>query len=99
MKIELKNVKFCEWASQETNCFSAIVYADGEPIFTVENDGRGGADIHRACEGHDGQTFRENVKKVEKLIEGKKFRVGEMEFDYDLDVFIDDFFVDWLNAA
>ena len=42
MKIELKNVKHCDFASQETNCFEASVYIDGKRAGNVSNDGRGG---------------------------------------------------------
>ena len=42
MKIDLKNLKFAEFASQETNCFSATVYIDGVKATTISNDGHGG---------------------------------------------------------
>jgi len=42
MKIELKNLKHAEFASQETNCFTASVYIDGTLALTADNDGRGG---------------------------------------------------------
>lgn len=46
MRVELKNVRHSEMASEETECFSATVYIDGKKAGTVENDGRGGADLH-----------------------------------------------------
>jgi len=45
MKIQLKNVKHADFASQETHCYSASVWVDGKRIGTVENDGRGGSDL------------------------------------------------------
>jgi len=42
MKIELKNVKHSEFASQETNCFQASIYVDGKKRGTAENGGYGG---------------------------------------------------------
>lgn len=45
MRIELKNVRYAAFASQETACFSATVYVDGVKEGTVENSGTGGADI------------------------------------------------------
>lgn len=42
MNIELKNVKYAAFASQETNCFSATIYIDGHKRGTVENNGHGG---------------------------------------------------------
>lgn len=44
MKIELKNVKYAAFASEETSCFSATVYIDGVKAGTVSNEGRGGPD-------------------------------------------------------
>lgn len=47
MKIELKNVKYAAFASQETNCFNATIYVDGVKAGTVQNQGNGGPDdIH-----------------------------------------------------
>ena len=47
MKIELKNVKYAAFASQETSCFSATIYVDGKKAGTAENSGHGGATIVR----------------------------------------------------
>jgi len=44
MNIELKNIKYAAFASQETNCFSASIYIDGHKRGTVENSGHGGCD-------------------------------------------------------
>jgi hypothetical protein len=40
--IELKNLKYSEFASQETYCFEASVYIDGKKAGTVSNQGCGG---------------------------------------------------------
>lgn len=42
MKIELKKLKHYERLSEETNAFSADLYADGNFVATCRNDGRGG---------------------------------------------------------
>jgi hypothetical protein len=42
MKVELKNIKVCEWMSEETLCFDASIYIDGKRVGTVHNDGHGG---------------------------------------------------------
>ncbi len=44
MKIELKNVHYAAFASEETSCYSASLYVDGTKIGTVSNDGHGGCD-------------------------------------------------------
>jgi hypothetical protein len=40
--IELKNLKYSEFASQETYCFEASIYIDGKKAGTVSNQGCGG---------------------------------------------------------
>ncbi|MBV7408748.1 hypothetical protein [Maritimibacter sp. DP1N21-5] len=44
MKIELKNIKYSSFASQETNCYDAALYIDGRKIGNVGNTGTGGSD-------------------------------------------------------
>ena len=44
MKIELKNIKHAEFASQETNCYEATIYINGKREGLVSNDGQGGCD-------------------------------------------------------
>jgi len=41
MNIELKNVKYSEFASHETHCFEATIYVDGKKAGTAENGGYG----------------------------------------------------------
>ena len=42
MKIELKALKYSDFASQETHCFQAHIYIDGKMRGWADNDGRGG---------------------------------------------------------
>ncbi len=51
MKIEIRNLKFSAFASEETHCFEATVYIDGKRAGTARNAGHGGpTDIHpREC--------------------------------------------------
>ena len=42
MKLELKKIKYCKWMSEETHCYSAIVYVDGKAMIEVSNEGHGG---------------------------------------------------------
>ena len=44
MKLELKNIKHSEFASEETNCYQGRVYVDGKPMIEVSNEGHGGCD-------------------------------------------------------
>jgi len=43
-KIELKNIKHSDFASQETHCYEASLYIDGIKVGKVFNDGHGGPD-------------------------------------------------------
>ena len=44
MKLELKNIKYAAFASEETPCYQAAVYVDGKKAVLVSNDGHGGSD-------------------------------------------------------
>jgi len=44
MKIELKSIKYCDWASQETACYQAAIFIDGVKVGETSNAGQGGAD-------------------------------------------------------
>jgi hypothetical protein len=46
MKIELRNIKYASFASEETACFEATVLIDGERAGTVRNDGHGGCHFY-----------------------------------------------------
>ena len=47
MKLELKNIKYAVFASQETSCYAATIWVDDKKVGTVENNGCGGCDIIR----------------------------------------------------
>lgn len=50
-KIELRSVKYSAFASQETSCYSATLFVDGEKWGTVGNEGHGGADYFHGVAG------------------------------------------------
>lgn len=84
MNIELKNIKYAAFASEETSCFSAVVYIDGVKSLTAKNS------------GHGEMTFlREIVKgaydalKNEGVLRGEKFEPAEG--------IVDDLFDKWLS--
>jgi hypothetical protein len=41
-QVEIKKIKICKFASEETTCFEAEVWIDGKRSGFVHNDGRGG---------------------------------------------------------
>jgi hypothetical protein len=49
--IELKNIKHAAFASEETHCYSATLYVDGEKWGTVGNQGHGGPDSFEPVPG------------------------------------------------
>jgi len=54
MRIELKNFKYADFASDETPCFTATVYVNGKRSFTVENDGHGGPNNYHNIDSGEG---------------------------------------------
>ena len=70
MNLEMKSIKHFASGSEETYCYTAVVYLDGKPFAHVSNDGHGGSDrVHH----HENSPF------ITKLTEGgvswgKKFQ-------------------------
>lgn len=68
MKIELKAIKYSEFASHETYCYQAKLYVNGKPFAFVENDGHGGADNVYPLNNlpvEDLPAWRENLAVIE----------------------------------
>jgi hypothetical protein len=99
MKFELKNIKFYESMSEETNCFQADLFINGKKIAYVKNTGQGG------CTDYGVHDFKlQNVLRVAELyclslpkekIEGM---MSDFEFQPTLESRIDDLFEQWLKA-
>ena len=78
-KIELKNIKHSEFASQETNCYQATIYVDGVKFATVENDGHGGCDNVYVLGGHGHHAIQEleaRIKATMPRIKSEYFPEG-----------------------
>jgi len=67
MKIELKNIKHCEFASEETNCFQANIYIDGKREGEANNDGKGGMTFISPA------TLEDKINKYAKTLPPHKF--------------------------
>ena len=65
MNLEMKAIKFSEWASEETYCYQANVYLDGKPFAMVSNDGHGGCDREYSHNKFNGD-YRATMKKVDE---------------------------------
>jgi len=99
MKIEIKNLKHSEFASHETNCFEASVYADGKRIGVVSNDGQGGCNSY----SHPRSTWApiEDYAKTLPPIKYNLIKDGvstEVDLPIDIDSVIDDLVTDALYA-
>lgn len=87
--IELKNIKFSEWNSEETNCFQATVYFKGKKVGVVGNEGHGGCTWVQPLE--DMQAFKEFRAECEAFAEANK------EEYYETYTIIDLIFEEWLD--
>jgi hypothetical protein len=88
MKIELKNVKFSDFASEETNCFRADVYVNGKKAGYCNNDGHGGCtNVHV-----------DNQKEVEEYCKSlPAIDFGGLKVDSNLENVVDMLFEEWLK--
>ncbi len=85
MNLEMKSIKHFASGSQETYCYTAVVYLDGKPFADVSNDGHGGSDyVHP----HDKTPFtkvqgawREKYQEIEEYFASlPKVDVGKYEW-------------------
>jgi hypothetical protein len=77
-KIELKNIKYAAFASEETSCYEATIYVDGVKFATVDNEGRGGPDrVRPFTGGYDALAqLDERIKRTMPRIESEYFPDG-----------------------
>ena len=80
MNLEMKAIKFSEWASEETYCYQANVYLDGKPFAMVSNDGHGGCDREYSHNKFKGD-YRATMKKVDEYFKSLPKRdVGKYDW-------------------
>ncbi len=100
MKLELKNVKFYESMSEETNCFQADLFIDGKKVAYVKNVGRGGSTDYNAYPSND-NSLRDKLAEAEAYLakQPEKDYWGEgLAFQPTMEMEIDDLFDKWLTA-
>lgn len=69
--ISLEDFKYCDWMSEETNCFRATLVVDGKNIGEAYNEGHGGSAYYH-CFGktpEETQSHYALVRDVSRLIE------------------------------
>jgi hypothetical protein len=94
MQIELKNIKFSEALSEETNAFVADVYVNKVKVAYAKNDGHGGCTFYHAYLGKG-----EVVKQAEDFCKAlPPLKYGGMELPMSLEMKIDNLLSDWLKA-
>jgi hypothetical protein len=93
MKVELKNIKYAAFASQETNCFEATLYVNGKRRGTVRNDGHGGCNYYTDHEAE--RELDEYAKTLPK--ESFTFEGVTLDLQKDGDSIVDDILTDHLT--
>jgi hypothetical protein len=98
MKIELKNIKYSEFASHETSCYEATIYIDGKKAGIVENDGRGGCDNVVPWQlAQEIDAYAKTLPPVvSKWIDPDTGKPAEMEQTHE--TIFGDILIDWLHA-
>ena len=100
MDLQLKNVKFSEFMSEETNAFTADLWFRGKKIGYTKNDGQGGCTFTWAYDGmRDQLNEAENYAKslpaiVYKGVGGRE----DFSLDSNLEHVIDRLFENWLET-
>lgn len=95
MRIELKNIKFFEAMSEETNAFVADVFINGTKVAHAKNDGHGGCTSYHLCD----IKHRELLKEAEQHCLGlPPIKYRDFEIPMNLEHKIDDLFEAWLEA-
>lgn len=96
MKLELKNIKFYESMSEETNCFQADLFINGKKIAYVKNTGQGGPTDYGVHDFKLQNVLREAEQFCLTL---PKEQISDtFEFQPTLESKIDDLFEAWLKV-
>lgn len=95
--IELRNIKHAAFASEETHCYTATLYVDGERWGEVGNDGHGGCDHFHPVKGKswgDLKALNEHIAATYPKITGYG-----MELDENLETVCGGLVNDWLTEC
>lgn len=76
-KIELKNIKFLASLSDETPCYEATIYVDGEKFSKVINHGHGGSDEYHDKNWKDVERLDKLIAKTYPKIDGYDVELDE----------------------
>jgi len=100
-RIKLKNIKFSEWNSEETNCFQSDIYFDNKKVGFCSNEGRGGNTHCQWISVDTKEKFKEMEEYCKTLpdIEYPSTLTGHEKFSIpsDLENVVDRIFEEWLE--
>lgn len=92
----IKNFKYLESRSEETCCFSAVLYVNGKKLANCGNDGHGGStDIHVFPQN------RQLDKQVEEFLQTQpkiKFENFNFEIELTLEYIVDELVAEYFKA-
>lgn len=93
MKIQLKNVKYAAFASEETACFEAAIWVDGKKEGHVRNDGHGG------CNWIEPMSLHDRIEAYAKTLPPMKLEFGGKvhEMEHSADSYISEILEDHLQ--
>ena len=95
MKIELKNVKFSEHLSEETNAFTADIYVNGVKAGYAKNSGQGGCTDCRAHFEH--RDLFAQAEKYLSTLPPTKLPGYTFELESNMENLVDELFEKWLK--
>ena len=95
-KIELKNIKYAAFASEETHCYEATLYVDGKRFAYISNDGHGAGDLQEPIEPYAYKDLAQLQKTIAKEHPkwGSEFG-DEDEYDTTLEIVCGNLMNDW----
>ena len=96
MKLQLKNIKFYENLSEETNCFIADLFINGKKIAYVKNDGRGGSTDYGLYNIESKEILRETELYFNSM-PMKRNEEFNINYQPTLESEIDELFEQWLK--
>lgn len=82
--IELRNIKRLEYASQETHCYEASLYVDGQKWGVVGNEGHGGCDWFHPATGRTYADIRALDERIKATMPPIQFEGGSLDPDLEL---------------
>lgn len=95
-KIELKAIEYLAGMSEETHCYSATLFVDGEKWGKVGNAGHGGPDEFRPIAGRSWDDLADLDKRIAATFEPYRCEGFDEPLDYSLEMLCAEIINDWL---